>query len=114
MKKVNSRQKGARGEREFAEVLKKRGYQARRGQQFSGGKDSPDVKTALDKIIHFEVKRTETLNLYKAMEQAIKDSGKGKLPIVAHKRNRKNWLIIMEVDSFFKVLESKLVKAKKS
>ena len=57
-KKINGRQKGAQGEREFATVLKDLGIEARRGQQFSGGKDSPDVVADLTGV-HFEVKRVQ-------------------------------------------------------
>ena len=41
--KINSRQKGARGERQWRDELRANGYVARRGQQFSGSADSPDV-----------------------------------------------------------------------
>ena len=33
---MNSRQKGARGERELANLLKEHGYNTRRGQQYCG------------------------------------------------------------------------------
>jgi len=33
---INSRQKGARGEREWAAKCREEGYDCRRGQQFSG------------------------------------------------------------------------------
>lgn len=50
-----SRDKGARGEREFRDLLREHGFEARRGQQFAGGNDSPDVVTDLP--CHVEVKR---------------------------------------------------------
>lgn len=34
---MNSRNKGKRGEREFAALLREHGFDARRGQQFAGG-----------------------------------------------------------------------------
>jgi len=55
-----SREKGKRGEREFCELLREHGFDARRGQQFAGGPDSPDVVT--DCPCHFEVKRTESFS----------------------------------------------------
>ena len=58
-----SRNKGQRGEREFASELRRLfGIDARRGVQYCGGADSPDVITDFDEI-HFEVKRTERLSL---------------------------------------------------
>lgn len=91
--KINSRTKGAVGERELADFLKARGYEARRGQQFSGGGDSPDVVHNLEGI-HFEAKRTENLRLYPALAQAKRDAGK-KVPIVVHRANNKEWVAVV-------------------
>ena len=98
---VNSRQKGARGEREWAAVLRNWGYAARRGQQFSGSPDSPDVVT--DCPFHFEVKRVQALNLDKAMRQAINDAGDD-MPAVAHRKNQGEWLVTMRALDFFNIL----------
>ena len=76
---VNSNQKGKRGERELAKLIREFGINARRGQQFSGSPDSPDVVTDL-KDWHFEVKRTESLSVYKAMDQAASDCGANSSP----------------------------------
>jgi len=103
MGKINSRAKGCRGEREFANLLKAAGHEARRGQQFAGGNDSPDVVTSLP--YHFEVKRTEALSLYKAMAQAKRDAVRGKPPVVAHKRNGEEWLVVLRFEDFLKMVE---------
>jgi Holliday junction resolvase len=55
---LNSNQKGKRGEREAAAFLTDEGFPARRGQQFAGGTDSPDVVCESLSGLHFEVKRT--------------------------------------------------------
>ncbi len=102
---VNSKQKGSRGEREWRDKLREYGITARRGQQFSGSPDSPDVVSSLDDEFHWEVKRTEALSLYKAMEQAKKDSGESQKPIIAHKRNGKKWLVVMDADDFLKLVD---------
>lgn len=100
---VNSRKKGARGEIEWAKWLRANlGCEARRGQQFSGSPDSPDVVHDLDGI-HFEVKRTERINVYEAMEQAERDSG-DEVPVVAHRRNRKDWLVVFRAKDFAALL----------
>jgi Holliday junction resolvase len=92
-----SRNKGARGEREAAAELRRLFHvEARRGRQYQGGDDSPDVVAAIPDV-HFEVKRTETLRLYGAMQQAIEDSG-DKLPVVLHRRNNEPWLAIVRLD----------------
>lgn len=40
---MNSRSKGARGEREVAGILREYGYPCRRGQQYSGANGDADV-----------------------------------------------------------------------
>ena len=76
-----SRDKGKRGERELAAELNRvLGITARRGVQFQGSPDSPDVITSLPDL-HIECKRTERFQLYRALEQAVEDAGT-KIPIV--------------------------------
>lgn len=101
-----SRDKGARGEREFAAKLRELGFDAERGAQRSGSPDSPDVKSSL-KWAHFEVKRRESLSLYPAMQQAVEECG-DKVPVVAHRRNRKEWLVIMHLEDFAKLADGSL------
>lgn len=102
---MNQRQKGARGERMWRDELRAAGFTARRGQQFAGGTDSPDVICEELKNLHMEVKFVEALNLQKATEQAIRDAGPRKEWIVAHKRNRTPWLVTMNSELFFKLLK---------
>ena len=97
MAKINSRTKGAVGEREFAKLLRKHGYEAERGCQHSGGKDSPDVKTNM-KGIHWEVKRTERLHLHDAIEQSQRDAGEDEMAVVAYRKNRSDWMVIQPFD----------------
>ncbi len=100
---MNSRAKGARGERLWRDELRAQGFTARRGQQFSGSPDSPDVVCEELKELHQEVKFVQSLNLDKACEQAIRDS-RGKHWIVAHKKNNKAWKVTMSSDLFFALL----------
>jgi hypothetical protein len=94
-----SREKGKRGEREAAAELGAiLGVEARRGVQYQGGPDSPDV--VLPGVpIHVEAKRTERLSLWAAIEQAKADAPAGSVPIVWHKPNRKGSVIIVETAS---------------
>jgi hypothetical protein len=100
---MNSRNKGKVGEREFASLLREHGYDARRGQQFSGGADSPDVVSDALAWLHVEVKRVQNLNLTDACVQAEGDAG-GKPWIVAHRRNHAPWLITMRAEFFFDLI----------
>lgn len=94
----NSRRKGKVGELELAKFLRDHGIEAFRGVQYQGGKESPDVVTSLPGI-HFECKRVESGNLYDWLEQAQNDAGDN-IPIVAHRRSRKDWVAIMPLTDF--------------
>ena len=89
-----SRQKGKRGEREAAaELAAVLGVTARRGVQYQGGPESPDVVLeGLD--IHVECKRVERLSLWAAVDQAIADAGQ-KVPIVWHRCNKRDSVVIV-------------------
>lgn len=97
---TNSRAKGKRGELELAEFFRLNGVAARRGQQFHGGADSPDLVTDLDDEYHFECKRVEAGNPYDWLAQAIRDAGPGKIPVVCHRRNGKDWIAILRLEDF--------------
>ena len=99
---INSKNKGKVGEREFANLLKKHGFNARRGQQFKGTEDSPDIICECLPF-HFEVKRVQKLNLDNAMDQARKDCGKS-IPVVAHRKNNHKWLITIDAEYFIENL----------
>jgi Holliday junction resolvase len=104
-KKVNSRAKGARGERAFAGFLKMYGLVAYRGQQFHGGSESPDVVCPDLPHCHFEVKNCKaSLEPYTWIEQAIKDAGEGKLRVVVHRAKGKEWIAIMPIEDFLKLV----------
>ena len=100
---MNSRDKGKRGERQWRDELRAQGYAARRGQQFCGSADSPDVVCEALPWLHSEVKCVERLNIEDAMAQARRDAGV-KVPIVAHKRNFRAWLVTMDAETFFRLL----------
>lgn len=102
---TNSRQKGKRGELELANILKEYGYDARRGQQYSGANGDPDVVGIPG--IHIECKRVEALNIDKAMEQAIADAREGEMPAVFHRKDRKPWKVTMLMGDFLKIYKDR-------
>jgi len=103
MAKVNSRSKGTRGELELSKELQRLfGLDCRRGQQFSGSNESPDVVGLPG--VHIECKRVEQLNIYNAVTQAIKDSaGSDNVPAVFHRKNGKQWLVTVELDELVRL-----------
>lgn len=102
---TNGKQKGKRGEREFAKLLRDHGWNdARRGQQYNGidGQDVVGLPGC-----HIEVKRVERLDLNAAMSQAIRDAASDcALPIVAHRRNNMPWLVTMTAADFLSLLRA--------
>ena len=91
---MNSRRKGKQGELEAAAELRRIfGIEARRGQQYCGGPESPDLVTSLADV-HFEVKRTETFRPYEALGQAVRDAGE-KIPVVLHRQNKRDWIAVV-------------------
>lgn len=100
-----SRNKGARGERQWAKYLRDQGYEdAARGRQFHGGPDSPDVVCpSLPVPHHMEVKRVEQLRLYPALHQATTDAAWA-TPMVAHRRNQEDWVVILWADDWIGLL----------
>jgi Holliday junction resolvase len=105
-----SKDKGKRGERELAgELTRVLGITARRGVQFQGSPDSPDVITNLPDI-HIECKRTERFQLYKALEQAIADAGGKKIPVVCHRQNNQPWVVAIRLNDLPQFITALLQK----
>ena len=102
---INSRNKGKVGELELAEVLRSHGFDSRRGQQFKGGGDSPDV-TGIPGW-HIECKRVEKGNLYDWYAQACRDAA-SKVPVVIHRRSREPWVVILRLEDFLNLIKGKL------
>ena len=103
-----SREKGKRFEREVANLFKEKGFTASRSAQCMG-----KTGQAADVIgvpgIHIECKHVEKMSLYEWMAQAIRDSeaeGKGNLPVVIHKQNRKDVLVSMRFDDFMEIFSA--------
>ena len=96
------REKGKRGERELANLLKSYGFDCRRGQQYCGINGNADVVGLPG--IHIECKRVEKLNIVETMEQAINNAdGTGNVPAVFHRKNGKGWLVTMLLDDWIRL-----------
>lgn len=98
---MNSKQKGAKGERELARELRQYGYNCRRGQQYSGANGDADVIGLPG--IHIECKRVERLNIHDAMDQAKRDKRDNEIPAVFHRKNNCEWLVTLTLDDFIKI-----------
>lgn len=100
---INSRAKGAAGERELSNKLKEYGYNTRRGQQYCGANGDADAVGLPG--VHIECKRVEKLNIDDALAQAIHDASAQEIPAVFHRKNRTEWKVTMRLDDFMKMYE---------
>lgn len=96
------RDKGARGERELANLLKTYGYDCYRAQQYCGTNGDADVVGLPG--IYIECKRTERLNVNVAMDQASNNAtGTNMAPAVFHRKNGRGWLVTMHFEDWIKL-----------
>lgn len=100
-KTINSKDKGARYERELAADFRAEGYDARRGQQYCGTNGDADVIGL--PYMHVEAKHVERLNIQDAMDQAIRDAKEGKIPVVFHRKNNTRTLVTMREEDWFMI-----------
>lgn len=103
MAKINSRAKGAAGERELAKYINARmeeekilSIKLERSQQFAGNSGDADVRGLPG--VHIECKRVENLNLGRAYTQAEEDSKESDIPIVMHRKNHGKWMATLSLD----------------
>ena len=101
MGKINSRAKGAAGERELAGYLREQGWQkARRTVQYAGNPEGGSGDVVCENFpFHIEGKRCQALKPEEWMAQAKRDCPTGKIPAVFFRRNgRKEWLVVLSAD----------------
>lgn len=103
---MNSKAKGSAGERELCAILAEAGAAHRNDQRYVGGVDNPDISFQIGgSCFHVECKRTEKFNAYAAMEQAERDANGHAMPLVAHRRNRRPWLVVLKLNDFVHLME---------
>lgn len=101
---INSKQKGARFERQLAKIFRDYGYtDARRTAQYCGNTGDASDVVGLPKL-HCEAKHQNTMHLYDWVAQAVRDSEKsGNLPVVFHKKDNAEILVTLRLDDFMKI-----------
>jgi hypothetical protein len=53
------------------------------------------------------VKRTQKLNVYKAMAQAENDADLGMTPVVLHRRDGERWLVVVDAGVFLTLIKER-------
>ena len=100
---MDNEQKREHGQRMWMKEILRNGFYKIQESQNSEGQDSPEVIPTIP--LHFEVKFDEELNISDAIQQASVDNGDSdKIPAVAHKKSREDWLVTICADDFFRIL----------
>ncbi len=104
---MNSQRKGKEGELKLMHFLQKLGLNVKRGYVWLNQSDL----IGLDGI-HIECKNVESLNVRKALDQAVEEAEKKKdgLPAVFWKKSRKEWVTVMRTEDW--VILYKLARGK--
>lgn len=100
-----SKTKGKVGERECAALLREYGFEARRGQQFAGGGDSPDVVHSMPGF-HVEVKRCEQTAIAAWLKQARSEAKANETAVIFHRKNNGEWVVILDARDFLEAVRS--------
>jgi hypothetical protein len=104
MSPVNSRAKGKRAELALAQILSPYWPDVCRNlDQFT--KDKRDLLNCAG--VHWQVKHVESLNIWRALDQAITEAASTDIPVVAFKRNRSPWFAALELDELIPLLRLK-------
>lgn len=110
----SQRDKGKRGELEAAKLLVAvLGLPARRGQQYQGTPESPDVQWIPGVAV--EVKRREAGNPARWLAEALAECLPSDVAMVLHRRSRQPWHLTMRVQDLGalidRVLEARRISA---
>jgi hypothetical protein len=99
---VDSRAKGARGEREFItrHLVPYWPHAARNLDQYH--EDKRDAVSVAG--VHWQIKRVERLNLWAAIHQAELEAIGADLPVVAFRRNHSGWYCALDAGAFVALL----------
>lgn len=99
---AKSQKKGADGERELVEHLRRAGYSVSWGGNRTYGA-VPDASGLPG--VHIECKRVEQLNIARAMEQADRDAHRFRdgAPTLFHRKNKSPWLVTMQLTDWLRL-----------
>jgi Holliday junction resolvase len=97
------RDKGARGEREVAAVLRAHGLAVDRTIQQSGIYLRGDLTGVPG--YHFEVKRQEALRLPLWLRQVSRDAPPGSTPVLAFRQSNEQWYAVLALADLAKLLD---------
>lgn len=101
---MKSRRKGCNAERAVAEILRALDFPAaRRGRQYSGSPESPDV-VGIDGA-HLEIKHRQAGNVAKWLDECADDAGPELVPMLVHRSDRTTWKLTLYLGDIWRLYE---------
>lgn len=101
---LNSRAKGAAGERAACEALAEHlGLTARRSQQHCATDSASDIIVNETPRLWWEIKRVQKINVAAVMKRSKKDCG-AKIPVLMHRPNNSEWMVTVYLPDLLAVL----------
>src|SRR5437899_2244767 len=101
-----SREKGLKGEREVRDLWESHGFTVRglegEGDHLVIRPQKPYPRWP--KVLHSEVKRTETARPWAWMAQAEAEAPDGSVPVVSFRRNKSKWYALIGLDDLARLL----------
>jgi Holliday junction resolvase len=95
---ARSHRKGRRGEQEIATAYRLAGFPAARVPNSGGLATKGDVTGV--PAVHVEVKRTERLRIYEALDQAEAEAPAGHTPALHFRRSGSGWYVAVPLDDW--------------
>lgn len=93
---MNSRKKGAEGEREFIRLhLAQHWPEAKRNLDQFGDQKQDCLEAG---GFHWQIKRTESFRLWDSIKQAEGEAYMGATPLVAFRRNHSPWYVVARAE----------------
>ena len=101
----NARRKGKTGELEAAHEINVLlpNAQARRAQQFSATESSADLLAPGLPNLFLEVKRRQSMNLHKVMDECEEHCG-GLHPVILHRKDNTDWLVTFRLQDIREIV----------
>lgn len=103
---TNSRDKGKRGERRVAQILRDHGYtDARRTQQYCGDDGDSDVAGMDGFSVEVKYRERGHGELYEWLDQSQRSAQEGEIPIVVHFKNRAEELVTLKFSDLLRLIQ---------
>lgn len=111
MKKVNSRDKGQRGERDLAKTLTDAGFPSTRGATQSAGANTADVVGLPGHWLEAKFyKQHAAMRFLDQAKRDVNEKGSGEIPVALLKENYGDWAVLLDLRVYLALLRLLIAK----